>query len=260
MSGPVGWLHGYTMSSQIWSELWSHLPGREHLGIDLPGHGAAAGHASPRTLDGWAEVVAEQLVAAGSRELVGLSFGSSIAVQVAANHPELLDRLILAAPTLSGVPQDRAARAKYLMLMMRLHELGPGPELARVWMNDPPPIFRGLRRYPQRYAAMAEVVARHTFGELRTGSMSALTATVQDPEVLGRIRARVLVIVGTEDMPQFQANAEALARHTPHGRVVVLPGAGHLPLLEEPQACAHLIEDFLTPLGQPPRAPATLAR
>ena len=246
MSAPVAWLHGYTMSSAIWPELWELLAEREHVGIDLPGHGRRSGDPAPRTLDGWAEIVAQDLRRSGARDLVGLSFGSSIAVQVAVNHPDLVDRLILGAPTLSGVPDDREARAKYFLLMMRMGELGPGPDLAKVWMNDPPPIFRGLRAHPQRYARMHEVIARHTFSELRTGSMSALSKTAQDAELLAGLRCPVLVIVGDGDLPQFVTNAATIAASVPTARVVTLPGTGHLPLLEEPETCAPILSDFLT--------------
>jgi len=89
--------------------------------------------------------------------------------------------------------------------------------------------------------------------------MSALSATVQDAEVLARVGASTLVVVGTEDMPQFRANAEIIAEQAPDATVVVLPGAGHLPLLEQPDRCAHLLSDFLAqPL--PVRQPVTAGR
>ncbi len=241
----VAWVHGYTMHSGIWAQVWSALPDREHVGIDLPGHGTQAGMPMPRTLDGWADRVADQLRDSGARDLVGLSFGSAIALQVAARHPELIDRLVLAAPTLSGAPEDREARAKYFLLMMRLRELGPGPALARVWMNDPPPIFRGLRAHPARYAAMEQIVATHPFTELRTGAMRALSQTVQGPDLLASIRCPILLIVGDEDMPQFVENARTIARYAADVTTEVRPGLGHLPLLEDPAGCAPALAGFL---------------
>lgn len=243
--GPVAWVHGYTMNSRIWRELWSLLPGRDHVGIDLPLHGVNATQPPPASLSGWAAGVAHEMERNGARDLVGLSFGSSIALQVAVEHPELVDRLVLAAPTLSGVPDDRQARAKYLLLMMQRGQLGPGPALARLWMNDPPPIFAGLRRFPSRYAALTAEIETHQFGELRSGAMSALSRTVQDAALLSDVRAEVLLVVGTEDMPQFRENAELIAAHVRQCETLTLPGAGHLPILEEPERCAGALADFL---------------
>lgn len=245
MTGPIAWLHGYTMSSRVWEPLWDLLPGRDHLAIDLPGHGSKATAPMPRSMSGWTDMVAAEMRAAGSTELVGLSFGSSIALQVAADHPDLVRRLVLAAPTLSGVPDDPAARAKYWMLAMRIGELGPGPDIARIWMSDPPRIFTGLREFPQRYAAMADIIAEHPFGELRSGAMATLSSHVQDAAVLERIRAEVLLIVGTDDMPQFIANTDTIAQAVPAAQVKIIEGAGHLPLLERPEVSAGLIAGFV---------------
>ena len=248
---PVSWVHGYTMNSRIWRELWSLIPGRDHVGIDLPLHGVNAGARPPASMSGWAAGVAQEMERNGARDLVGLSFGSSIALQVAVERPDLVDRLVLAAPTLSGVPDDPQARAKYLLLMMQIGHLGPGSALARLWMNDPPPIFAGLRRFPARYDAMAAEISGHRFEELRSGAMSSLARTVQDADVLGRVEAEVLLVVGTEDMPQFRANAELIAATVPHCATLTIPGAGHLPILEEPERCATVLADFFDKVAAP---------
>ena len=38
----VLWLHGYTLDSSSWREMWRRLPGFCHVGLDLPGHGGSA--------------------------------------------------------------------------------------------------------------------------------------------------------------------------------------------------------------------------
>src|SRR4029077_8416311 len=41
-SGPtVLWIHGYTLDSSLWADLWQRLPGYRHIGVDLPGHGSS---------------------------------------------------------------------------------------------------------------------------------------------------------------------------------------------------------------------------
>lgn len=245
----VAWVHGYTMDSRVWEPLWSELPSFDHVGVDLPGHGTRSREPMPRTLTGWAEVVLSAMTDAGADRLVGLSFGSSIALQAAATRPDVVRRLVLAAPTLSGAQDDPAARAKYFLLASSLGELGPGPALARIWMNDPPPIFAGLRAHPEAYERMQSVVAEHSFAELRTGAMGSLSATVQDAALLHRVGCPTLVLSGDDDMPRFRENACLIDRSVPTSRMVVLPGLGHLPLLEDPARCTAELEDFLS--GQP---------
>lgn len=242
----TAWLHGYTMDSTIWQDLWALLPGIEHVGVDLPGHGTAADTPMPAGLPALATAVADRLREEGCRRLVALSFGSCVALQVALDHPDVLDALVLAAPTLSGVPDDPAARAKYFLLYGTFRNSGPGPLMARQWMADPPGIFTGLREHQEPYERMAEVVGRHRFTELGTGAMGTMAHTVHTTEHLAALDLPVLVISGTQDMPQFRENARLLAQHAPRCQVVTIPGAGHLPLLEEPAGCADPLADFLT--------------
>ncbi|WP_083915533.1 alpha/beta fold hydrolase [Demetria terragena] len=243
---PLAWVPGYTMTTAIWGELWENLPGIRHVGIDLPGHGQESATAMPSSLTGWAEHVAHRMAEAGSRDLVGLSFGSSIALQVALEFPDQVDRLILAAPTLSGRTDDNAARNKYIELAKALFRGVSGRPLADIWMAAPPDIFTGLRQHPARFERLAQMVATHSFAELRTGSMATLAQTSQTTDQLAGLRAEVLVLSGSHDMPLFRENAELIAAHAPQAFMTELPAVGHLPLLEEPEACAAHLEGFLS--------------
>lgn len=96
---PVLWLHGYTMTSQIWSVLWRLLPYRCHLGVDLPGHGRSPAMRADLTLPEVADQVAGIARTYGARDIVGLSFGSISRIS-GAGHLPLLERPDLAASIL----------------------------------------------------------------------------------------------------------------------------------------------------------------
>ena len=51
--------------------------------------------------------------------------------------------------------------------------------------------------------------------------------------------------VGEHDKPDFHAIAERLARELPDAELVIIPGAGHLPSVERPEATAALVRGFL---------------
>ncbi|MBE3590577.1 MAG: hypothetical protein IMW98_07120, partial [Firmicutes bacterium] len=61
---------------------------------------------------------------------------------------------------------------------------------------------------------------------------------------LGRIRCPVLAICGSRDAV-FYAALELYRRHLPSSAVVVLPGIGHHPALEEPEAFLQAVTPFL---------------
>lgn len=246
----VRWLHGYTMNSSLWSGIWSLLPQFDHLGGDLPGHGVNPEGFGGRGLADVAEQLADELVAAGCRHLVGLSFGSMIALQVAISRPEVLDSLVLAAPTLAGPDSDAASALKYFQLTMAAR-LGAGPiQLADLWMAGPPDIFTGVNRDPVVREQVAAVVRRHRWTELGDGSMTGLrTGAVHDAPALGRIRAATTVVVGTQDMPAFLRNAEVVTAAVPTSRLVTVDGLGHLPLLERPDLTAPVIAAAVAEAG-----------
>lgn len=240
------WIHGYSMSSRIWQQVWPLVPGLDHDGIDLPLHGVATSVPMPAKLSALAGWVAERMELTGSRILHGMSFGSAVALQVALDHPERLDLLVLSAPTLAGMPDDRTAAAKYLAMADLYRRIGPGRALADLWMAAPPDIFTGLRSNIAEFERIATIVAQHPFRELADGSMAALARARQDPADLARVSMKVLVLSGDLDMPRFIDNASVIGRRCPHATVVVVPGAGHLPVLEAPEACATAIMEAVS--------------
>ncbi|ARF79260.1 alpha/beta fold hydrolase [Kitasatospora aureofaciens] len=245
-SGPaVLWIHGYTMDSTTWQPLWDRLPGWTHIGIDLPGHGGSAPLPPGLPLTALAGQLAEVAKETGARSVVALSFGSMSAIQLAIQEPGLVDNLVLAAPTLAGTPNEDSARVRYQQLSMLYRMVGPGEQLADLWMQSPPDIFTGTQRHPALRASLREVVARHTWAELGNRAMDALTSHKHTAEDLRRITARTLVVLGDEDMPAFVRNAELLRATVPDCQLETLKETGHLPLLERPDASAELIAAHL---------------
>ena len=237
--GPaVLWLHGYTMDSTLWRPLWDLLPGFRHLGVDLPGHGRSGPLTGGETLPAVAAAVAGVAAAERASRVVALSFGSCVALELAAGWPALVTRLAIAAPTIAGAQPPDGVAARELQLAL-LHKMaGPGPHLTRLWMTSPPDIFRGTEDHPRLRGRLREVIDGHRWGELTSGSMRTLGTHVHTDLALAAISAATLVITGDRDMPAFEANAARLAAVLPHCSLLTVPMAGHLCLLERPAAVA----------------------
>lgn len=244
--GPaVVWLHGYTLDSSTWSGLWALLPGFRHVGVDLPGHGRSAPPDPGTTLPEVAAGVAAVVRAHSATRLVALSFGTMLALQVVLDEPDLVERLVLAAPALGGGATEPGADDRYVELM-RLYRSGASAAvLADTWMQSPPDIFRGTEFRPVLRFALRQVILRHRWTELGTGSIGTMARYAHSPADLARVRARLQVLVGDQDMPVTQAVSAQLATTVPDVRLDVLAGAGHLCLLEEPKTAARLIRDHL---------------
>ncbi|MEU8891890.1 alpha/beta hydrolase [Streptomyces sp. NPDC048442] len=248
-SGPtVLWVHGYTMDSTLWRPLWELLPGLHHVGVDLPGHGGSEPLEPGTTLPALAARVLDVARAEGAARLAGLSFGSTVVLQMALDAPDLVHSMVLGAPSPAGGPPDPAARKRYIEMMMlrRMRGAEAAGGLADLWMSAPPDIFRGTERHPLLRARIRSVVARHSWAELDNGAMVALSGHVHSPGDLARIRADTLALTGSADMPVFHANAALLGGAVPRCRTGVVPDSGHLPFLERPEEVAGPLAAQLT--------------
>jgi 3-oxoadipate enol-lactonase len=245
-TGPaVLWIHGYTMDSSVWRPLWDLLPGWRHIGVDLPGHGGSRPVARSDTLPGLAAELAGLAAAERAHRVVALSFGSMVALQMAIDAPGVVRRLVVGAPTIAGAPPEPGTGPRYRDLIMLKRGGATGERLADLWMSSPPDIFRGTERHPDMRAELRSVIARHSWRELDTGAMYGLTRHVHTEDALGRIRAATLAVIGDDDMPTFAANADLLGKAVPGCRVLRLPEAGHLCLIERPEAVAPAVAAHL---------------
>jgi pimeloyl-ACP methyl ester carboxylesterase len=96
--------------------------------------------------------------------------------------------------------------------------------------------------------------ARHTTPEVLLADAQAVLPPSTALEWAQRVSVPTLIIHGTDDRVSRLARAETLARQT-GGELVVLDGAGHIPLARDPVQVNLLIRDFVDRLvGSRPRA------
>jgi len=244
--GPaVLWLHGYTMDSSLWEPSWCSLPGWHHIGVDLPGHGGSGPLARGTTRTDVGRWVADVARAHGAERVVALSFGTVVALELALGHPDVAAHLVLGAPSVPGGGHAEGTAHRYRELLGLRRFLGPGRHLTERWMTSPPDIFAGTEAHPELRERVRRVVDAHPWDELGDDRMGVLTAGQVTDDELGAVRARTLVLVGDQDMPAFHANAARLGRALPRCRVLDVPDAGHLPLLEVPARLATTIDAHL---------------
>nr|WP_275938748.1 alpha/beta fold hydrolase [Sorangium cellulosum] len=97
---PVVLVHGLSDSCRTWNRLAPALAARRRVyALDLPGHGHSDRPEAPYTVAWYASVVADWIRALGLRDfdLIGHSFGGSIAMCVAIERPGRVHRLALVA-------------------------------------------------------------------------------------------------------------------------------------------------------------------
>jgi len=236
------WLHGAGMDRTVWTLVARdrRLTGWNSLAPDLPGHGGSHG-AAPASIAAAAGFVLRLLDARGLGRVVlaGHSMGAAIALEAAALAPGRLAGLVLlgAAAALPVAPALRAAAAADPALaaeLMSRWAIGRARHLAS-------PATPGV---PLREAT------RRLLLNARPGVLAADLAACADwPGP--RLEAPVppaLVLAGGADRMTPPRQGEALAAALPGAVVRLLPAAGHLMMLEDPEAVLAAVLAFLPPL------------
>ncbi len=103
-------LHGFSDNADTWNKVAPALAAHARVfAVDLPGFGRSVPTGAFPLFDGYVGVVVELLGrhrGPGTVSIVGNSLGAVVALLVATEHPELVDRVVLAdMPGLAGVPR-----------------------------------------------------------------------------------------------------------------------------------------------------------
>jgi 2-succinyl-6-hydroxy-2,4-cyclohexadiene-1-carboxylate synthase len=229
-------LHGFTQTRQSWRRTIAALGGRYRaLAPDLPGHGQAA----DRRPASFAGCTAYVRALGGERfVLAGYSMGGRIALIAALALPAHVERLVLigASPGIADPAEREARRRADAELADRIEAIGI-EAFAREWGAQP--LFAGLE---ERVAAAAHA---DRLGNTPVGLAAALRGLgtgVMPPlwDRLGELAMAVTLVVGARDA-RYREIAERMAPAIRDCRIEVIPGAGHAPQLERPDAVAAVI-------------------
>jgi len=226
----VVFLHGAGFDHTAWAlhSRWFAHHGYAVLAPDLPAHGRSSG-APLRTIAAMADWTAALLKAAKVEKatLVGHSMGSLIALELGARRPEIVSALGLigtAAVMTVGPDLLKAAEAndRAAIDMVSIWSLGFHAELGGslapgLWMHS------GAQR----------VLESCRPGVLFT-DLSACNDYRDALAAAANVKAPTTIVLGERDMMTPAKAGKSLAAALPNSRVVVLPGAGHLMMVERP--------------------------
>jgi pimeloyl-ACP methyl ester carboxylesterase len=223
-------LHGAGFDHSTWAlhSRWFAHHGFSVLAPDLPGHGRSPGRPLP-TIAEMADWTAALIESAGApkAKLVGHSMGSLIALETAARHPAKVAALSLigtAATMTVGADLLNAAEANdpAAIDMVSIWGLGFRAELGGslapgLWMHQ------GAQR-----------VLQQTRPGVLYKDLNACNAYQNALAAAAEIKVPVTLILGERDMMTPAKAGKTLAAAIPHARTVVLPGAGHMMMVEQP--------------------------
>ncbi len=245
---PVVLLHAFPLSSAMWLEQRNSLGERYHvITPDQRGFGGSPlGYDDP-SLDRVADDVAALLDARGLDQVVlgGLSMGGYAAMAFLRSHPGRVRALVLADT--KGTADAAEAVANRERIAARL-EAEASPD---VLVEDVLPSLLGATtdRVRPLVAGRVKGLVGAAPPAAAAWAQRAMAARPDSLDTLEAADVPALVIRGDEDALASQADAEAMVEALPQGRLVVLPGAGHLSAVEVPEAFDAAVREFLDGLA-----------
>jgi pimeloyl-ACP methyl ester carboxylesterase len=249
--GPVKtvlFLHGYSSFLNMWYPTALSLgPGYRAILVDLPGHGLSDRREVDYSPQGVAATLWKMMdqIGEGRLEVVGHSWGASVALAMALQQPARVERLALVdgwvyeeqnntfmdwaqvhgvGEALYGAFYDQQAELRYMMAFAE-------PE-KWVDQNVLEPMLRMMERFPGAKAAGLAVVR-----ELRRlPEQEPLYRTVTQPALLVWCR---------EDMVSLPHYGERLASELPAARLEIVQNCGHIAPIEQTTRFVALLRSFL---------------
>ena len=244
---PVLALHCSLAHSGAWSALVDQLTGVTVTALDQPGHGRAANWDGITDLHGLTTRIsiemAERIGGGAPIDVLGHSFGATVALRMALERPDLVRSLVLierplfAAARAGGSAIFAPFRVEHLAVAEALDE-GRGEDAAAMfhglWGNGAS--FSDLPARQQHYmvdrihfiAAQNPFLLEDSVGLLRYMGLES-------------IGVPVLMVEGVLSPAIVGAVQDEIARRLPHVTRLVVPGAGHMVPITHPGVVAEAV-------------------
>lgn len=234
---PVVLVHGFGASADSWNRFAKPLTKRYHvIAPDLPGWGAstrleAASYGYPAQVERLHQFLLQLKL--GRVHLVGHSMGGFISSAYAARYPEEVITLGLIAPHGMVEPEPSELAQSVAKgdnwLVASSHQ-----EFDRLLNNvfaKRPYTPKSVLRYLANHSIRNSAKSRQIFEEMQTN----------DPllaERLPKIVAPTLIVWGDQDRVLHVSSADLFRQGIKNSEVMLIPGSGHMPLMENARQCA----------------------
>lgn len=233
---PLVLLHGYPLDHSIWKPLANHLRSKARLIMpDLRGFGQSPAPTGPYPMSLFAADVAALLDELGLQRVVlaGHSMGGYAALAFAHAYPQRLAGLALVASQPAADPPERRE--------------GRYATAAQVAADGVELVAETMAPRLTAHADLVEPLRKLILTARPAGVIGALHGMAERPdqsEFLASLDLPTLVIAGEHDALIPLERSREFAAMLRRGRLVVIPGAGHMPMLEAPARVSEALAAF----------------
>lgn len=245
---PVVLGHSFLCTGEMWAPQVRQLKESFRVvNIDFRGHGRSGPADRPFTMyDAVTDVVAVlDHLGIESAVWAGLSIGGMVALRAALTVPERVSALVIADSDAGA--EVRFKRFKYRAMAVVARAIGLRPLMPATL-----PLMFGRTTRRHNPALVSEWRERFS-GAHVPSLLHGIDALCRRDSVVGRlgeITVPALVVVGDEDRSLPQTHSQTISDRLPDSTLVVVPRAGHLSALEQPEAVTAAMMEFLSGLAR----------
>jgi 3-oxoadipate enol-lactonase len=229
---PIVFIHGFPFSHAMWTpQLEAVRQEYRAVAYDLRGHGDSAVGDGQYTIEGHVDDLIGLMDHLGIDRavVVGLSMGGYIALRALARNPERF--LAVALCDTRSEADDDEGKLKRATGAASVKQKGAAA-FAETFI---PAVFAAasLKTRPETVTKIREIIARTAPLSL-AGTLLALASRTDTTASLASIAVPALILVGEHDAVTPPAASRAMETQIPDAELHVIPGAGHLSNLENP--------------------------
>lgn len=180
--------------------------------------------------------------------VLGTSLGGMVAQELAIEHPERVNRLVLACTT-PGWPYAYAMPASSVQLMAATGHLPREVALRRHVENALS--AQTVQTRPELVDRLIAHQRRRPSDPAAWAAMAAAGARYSGGMRQARIQAPTLVLHGAADTVVDPRNSQLLAERIPNAQLTILPDLGHLFFWEDPEGFCEIVTAFLSAASHP---------
>jgi 3-oxoadipate enol-lactonase len=234
-------LHGFTLDTRMWDDQFLPLAAKARvIRCDLRGFGRSTLPAAPYV---HADDLAALLAALGVKkaQVVGLSAGGRVGIDLALKHPALVERLALLDTFIGGHVPSAGYRDSFAAIIAKARG-GDVPGAKLLWLAHP--LFAPANEQPL-LAERLSLMVRWYSGFHWTQPNPEQPLAPPAVQRLGELKLPVLGLTGERDIEDVHAQARLLGQGVKGIVQRVIPGVGHMSNMEAPEAVNRELLAFL---------------
>lgn len=241
---PLLFIHGYPLNRKMWKPQISNLKNIcKIVAPDLRGFGDSTSVAGIYTMEILAEdcyALLKHLQIKQPIYICGLSMGGYVAMAFLRKYPDIVAGIILSATRAEADTFDIRKTREKTAETVTCHGINSIIDLMASKLFAP----ETYHKKPQLVEDVKYLMKKSSVDGVQ-GALLGMSMRESSLNVLAKCKKPILVIHGADDQLIPIDEAEAMYHGSPNSQFIVIPEAGHLPNLEQPNKFNEAIYNFI---------------